>query len=71
MDTRQKQKEVLRLLEEIEGLIPEILGALARPSGPAPETLIKRLEAFRTRAMRLREATDCLPAAELGRKGPA
>jgi hypothetical protein len=71
MDTRQKQKEVLRLLDEFEGLIPEILGALARRSSTAPESLVKCLEAFQTRVIRLREATDCLPAAELGRKGPA
>ncbi|HET6370819.1 MAG TPA: hypothetical protein VFG95_06455 [Nitrospiria bacterium] len=71
MDTRQKQKEVLRLLEEFESIIPEILGALARPFGPAPDSLVERLETFRARAMRLRESTDCLPAADLGRKGSA
>ena len=71
MDTGQKAKEILRLLDEVELLIPEIRKVLSRSSGPAIESLLIRLESFHERAVRLREGTDCLPAADSGRKGPA
>jgi len=71
MDTAQKAKEILRLLDEVESLIPDIRNALSRISSPVVEPLLIRLESLHAKAVRLREGTDCLPAAELGRKGPA
>jgi hypothetical protein len=70
-DTRKKTKEVLRLLDDLEALIPEIRAALARRADPSTGSLIERLDSLHARSIRLRQETDCLPAAELGRKGTA
>jgi len=71
MDAGQKAKEVLRLLDEMESLIPEIGRILSQCPGAPAKDVLARLESFHARAVRLREGTDCLPAAESGRKGAA
>lgn len=69
MDTGQKRKEILRLLDEVEELMPQLQRILHRSNDPEAGPLLGRLQAFQHRAVRLREGTDCLPAADLGRKG--
>lgn len=82
MDPAVKSKEMLRLLWEVEDVLPEVLQVTAgleadtpgrpdRPDRPDQSVQIRalrrRLETLLARARALREATDCLPAADAGR----
>jgi hypothetical protein len=80
MEANPKLKETLRLLAELEELLPDFLEAISvtPPSTPEAEKRIyqKRLDVrakmnhIIDRAKALQWATDCMPAAEAGRKQP-
>ena len=73
MDPAVKSKEMLRLLWEVEDVLPEVLQVTAVLETAHPDriqALRRRLETLLARAAALREATDCLPAADAGRAAP-
>lgn len=71
-----KNKEMIRLIDEIRELLPDfllMLGAIdqLRPPSPLRERihpLRMKIERLMAQARRLEEATDCMPAAEAGRR---
>ena len=70
MDPAVKSKEMPRLLWEVEDVLPEVLQVTAVLEAANPDqirALRRRLDTLLARATALREATDCLPAADAGR----
>ena len=70
MDPAVKSKEALKLLWEVEDVLPEVLQVTAVLETANPDqirALRSRLDTLLARATALREATDCLPAADAGR----
>ena len=70
MDPAVKSKEALKLLWEVEDVLPEVLQVTAVLETANPDqirALRRRLDTLLARATALREATDCLPAADAGR----
>lgn len=70
MEPAVKSKEMLKLLWEVEDVLPEVLQVTAVLETANPDqirALRRRLETLLARATALREATDCLPAADAGR----
>jgi len=80
MDAKQKLKKTLRLLAELEELLPDFLEATSDITPPTVEGqkgLQQKRQEVRSimqdilsRSRDLQWSTDCMPAAEKGRKGP-
>ncbi len=68
LDPATRSKEALTLLWDLEELLPQLLQITGRLETAEAKALRPRLETLLTRVRALREATDCLPAAEAGRR---
>ncbi|MFY9270161.1 MAG: hypothetical protein WAO55_10495 [Candidatus Manganitrophaceae bacterium] len=74
----RSEKGMIRLITEVRDLLPDLflaLGAVERLNPPPDllsriQTLRNRLHTLSEEARLLEEATDCMPAAETGRRQP-
>lgn len=71
LDPATRSKEALTLLWDLEELLPQLLQITGRLETAEAHAMQSRLETLLARVRVLREATDCLPAAEAGRRTSA